>query len=273
MAYDNYLKLRKEEICAQLAEIEKRLENAPKGRLTLTTRGKQRYYYIEYNDGDKLCKKYISKSKVRLIKALAYKRYNIYLKKELENELESIEAYFNVRKKFTRPVDKMLEEYEGLKKTIFSKENIYSDYVKEWLNEPFEPNPKKREHLVVPTNTDVKVRSKSEAMIYNKLLESGLPFVYEKAVKIGGEIRYPDFTIFDPNTGKVYYYEHFGMLDKPEYISDFTYKMKLYANNGILLNHNLIVTYETKNIPFDIKQVDEIIKKIKNNEYVDIKGD
>ena len=38
----------------------------------------------------------------------------------------------------------------------------------------------------------------------------------------------------------------------------------------VLLNHNFIMTYETNNIPFDIKQVDEIIDRIKNNGYVDI---
>ncbi len=270
MSYDNYLMKRRDTICAELEEIDKRLEKAPKGRLAITKRGNQRYYYVLFSDGDKTIKKYINKSNVKLIKALGQKRCDIYKKKELVNELQSIDAYFDVRKKAPKSLEEKLEENEGLKEVFFDKNNTFSDYVKEWLNEPFEPNPKNPEHLVVPTNTDVKVRSKSEAMIYNKLLESGLPFVYEKAVKIGGVTRYPDFTIFDPNTGRVYYYEHFGMLDSPKYIRDFNYKMNLYSNNGILLNHNLIMTYETENVPFDIKQVDEIIEKIKNNEYIDL---
>lgn len=273
MSYDFYLVKRRKTICAELEEINKRLEKAPKGRLTITRRGNQRYYYVVLCDGDNTKKKYINKSNVKLIKALGQKRCDIYEKNELLNELQSIDAYFDVRKKAPKPLEKKLEENEGLKQVVFDKNSTFSDSVKEWLNEPFIPNPKKREHLVVPTNTDIKVRSKSEAMIYNKLLESGLPFVYEKAVKIGGETRYPDFTILDPNTGRVYYYEHFGMLDKPGYIKDFTYKMNLYASNGILLNHNLIVTYETRNIPFDVKQVDEIIEKIKNNEYVNLDED
>ena len=271
MSYDKYLAERKEDICAELKVIEEKLEKAPEGRLTICKCKSRAYYFITVEDKESnKIKKYLPKSNIKLIKALAVKRFNLYRKKELINELNAIDAYFAVRNKLSKSVKKNAEENVELKKLVFANEKTYDDYVEKWLNEPFEPNPKNRNYLVVPTNTDEKVRSKSEAMIYNKLLESGLPFVYEKPININGEIRYPDFTILDPNTRKIYFYEHFGMLDKPDYINDFTYKMNLYTRNGILLNHNFIMTYETNNIPFDIKQVDEIIDRIKNNGYVDI---
>ena len=53
-------------------------------------------------------------------------------------------------------------------------------------------------------------------------------------------------------TGEYYYWEHVGMLDKPGYRSDFLTKFRVYINNGLLPDHNLILTYESDGHPFDI---------------------
>jgi hypothetical protein len=48
------------------------------------------------------------------------------------------------------------------------------------------------------------------------LHERNIDYVYEKELQLGGESRYPDFTIEDDDSGLVYYWEHCGMLHDPE---------------------------------------------------------
>ena len=38
----------------------------------------------------------------------------------------------------------------------------------------------------------------------------------------------------------------------PEYRSDFIQKMRIYINNGLIPDYNLILTYESEGRPFDI---------------------
>jgi hypothetical protein len=72
---------------------------------------------------------------------------------------------------------------------------------------------------------------------------------------------YPDFTTRHPKTGQVYYWEHFGLMDQPEYINRACQKIKMYCENGIIPGINLILTYETKENPLSIDQVEKIVKE------------
>ena len=71
---------------------------------------------------------------------------------------------------------------------------------------------------------------------------------------------YPDFTILNPNNGKTYYYEHFGMMDDPNYQQDFLSKMRTFLNNGIYPGVNLIMSFETKDTPIDEVYVNHLLE-------------
>ena len=43
------------------------------------------------------------------------------------------------------------------------------------------------------------------------------------------------------------------MLDKHSYRSDFLNKLHKYINNGLIPDHNLILTYESDDHPLDIR--------------------
>ena len=62
------------------------------------------------------------------------------------------------------------------------------------------------------------MRSKSEVIIASELDHAGIEYEYE-SVLLGqdGSVRYPDFMIDDSESGKRFYWEHLGMLDKAEY--------------------------------------------------------
>ena len=90
---------------------------------------------------------------------------------------------------------------------------------------------------------------------------TGIPYRYECKLEIGGHIYYPDFTIRHPLTGKIYYWEHVGGLHMPDYRSDFIQKLRIYINNGIIPDDNLILTFESENNPFDITIARDKIKE------------
>ena len=71
------------------------------------------------------------------------------------------------------------------------------------------------------------VRSKSEVIIANMLFERGIKFWYEKPLIAGdGTMFLPDFTI--QHQGDFYFWEHLGMLSKPEYKEHWDEKKNWY---------------------------------------------
>ena len=120
------------------------------------------------------------------------------------------------------------------------------------------PNP---EQLIHKTITGEKVRSKSEAFIYTSLTTNRIPFRYEGALHLGKKTYYPDFTIRHPRTGEVIYWEHFGKMDSREYARKTFAKLEQYQYFGIIPSVNLIITFETKEHPLSIEEVENIIER------------
>jgi hypothetical protein len=74
-----------------------------------------------------------------------------------------------------------------------------------------------QEGLIHRTSKGLAVRSKSELIIAEALTNSGISFEYEKPLTLGGQTRYPDFTIEDEISGRTIYWEHLGMLERLDY--------------------------------------------------------
>ncbi len=117
------------------------------------------------------------------------------------------------------------------------------------------------------------LRSKSELMIYQRLIDNKLNPLYEKKLTIKEVEKLPDFTIENEESGEVYYWEHCGMLFDAEYKQRWEEKHKWYKENDILeeggTNGTLIVT-EDKAFEMEdgsvrgaisVKEIDEIIAK------------
>ncbi|GHB49109.1 ATP-dependent DNA helicase [Mongoliitalea lutea] len=117
------------------------------------------------------------------------------------------------------------------------------------------------------------LRSKSELMIYQRLIDNKLNPLYEKKLTIKEVEKLPDFTIENEESGKVYFWEHCGMLFDAEYKQRWEEKYQWYKENDILekggANGTLIVT-EDKAFEMEdgsvrgaisVKEIDEIIAK------------
>lgn len=99
------------------------------------------------------------------------------------------------------------------------------------------------------------VRSKSEVIIANMLHERGIKFWYEKPlIAADGTMYLPDFTI--QFRGEFYYWEHLGMLSKPEYQEHWNDKKSWYEEH---YPNQLLVTEEGSELS---KCADDVIKKL-----------
>jgi hypothetical protein len=94
--------------------------------------------------------------------------------------------------------------------------------------------PYRPEGLIHRTADGTAVRSKSEVIVYDVLASLGLSIEYEKELlaKDGNpkNFRLPDFTIY--HKGRLWYWEHLGMLEKASYKEDWEQKQQWYRDNG-----------------------------------------
>ena len=107
------------------------------------------------------------------------------------------------------------------------------------------------------------VRSKSEVIIANELINAGLEFEYEKLLEENGSHRIPDFTFVDA-AGETIIWEHLGMLSNPAYKESWERKLKFYHSIGFKEGENLFTTEDHENGAIDTTEVMAVIDKIKD---------
>jgi hypothetical protein len=90
-----------------------------------------------------------------------------------------------------------------------------------------------QEGLIHRTSDGRAVRSKSELLIAEAMLQAGVAFEFEQPLTLGGSTRYPDFTIEDDISGRTIYWEHLGMLDRADYRASWEQKLAWYRANGV----------------------------------------
>ena len=116
------------------------------------------------------------------------------------------------------------------------------------------------EELKVPTLDGSMVRSKSEALIYNFLLNLGITFVYELPIKTSDRMFYPDFSILSEiDYTSVYRIEHQGMMEDDFYSERFNDKVRDYIRAGYTPGLNIFFTFDSNNGSLDFEPFLDII--------------
>jgi UvrD-like helicase C-terminal domain len=125
------------------------------------------------------------------------------------------------------------------------------------------------ENLIHRTSRGEMVRSKSEVIIADHLANRNLDYVYEQPLTIDRSTKYPDFTIDDPETGQILYWEHCGMLQVPTYRKRWEEKLAWYKAHNILRyeeagtgQQKLIVTYDQPNGSIDSAMIGKLISEV-----------
>ncbi|MBD5648220.1 MAG: AAA family ATPase [Desulfovibrio sp.] len=119
------------------------------------------------------------------------------------------------------------------------------------------------ERLVHRATDGLRLRSKSELVIYNMLLGAGLSAVYEKALEWEDGKALPDFTLMGRD-GPIYW-EHLGMLGNEKYAKHWQAKKELYAKHGIREEAgNLIITMDDPLTGgLDTQRIAQLLKGLK----------
>ena len=177
-----------------------------------------------------------------LIKQLARKAYLLRKLEHLEVNLSSIKKLIKYPTDgFYDIVQGLPSVYQTLPLTYFFHPSIHEKLAQ---RENTQQNLYRPEELIFCTGSGVRVRSKSERMIADKLDQYKIPFFYEAALVLDSVVWHPDFTIYRPTDGKMLLWEHFGIMDDDKYRKRTIEKISLYIRNGYYPSSNLICTYE-----------------------------
>jgi len=216
----------------EITSIKQELSKLPVGHLT-----KQKHYYYERIGN---LQKGITKDPQR-VKQLARKAYLLRRLKHIESNYTLIKKQIK-RFKTEEPKDiikGMPSCYKSLPEFYF-----FHSTVQNQLDSISQGNVGHQNELIYLTDSGIRVRSKSERMIADALDKNKIPYRYEAELILGGYRKYPDFVIYRPSDGKVFLWEHFGLMDNEGYQKNTTEKIALYARHGFFPNDNLICTYE-----------------------------
>lgn len=254
MIYDQVIK-EKQKIMKQIQSLQTQLNYLPEGKLICSQNGRHSKWYI--SDGKN--KTYLPKKERLLAEKLALKKYLSLRIANLQKELIALNFYLRHYDPNAFQKETILFSTPGYKELLSKFFAPASKDLLEWMNAPYEKCTKHPENLVHRTLSGNRVRSKSEAMIDTFLYKNKIPFRYECELTLGEVVLYPDFTIRHPKTGDFLYWEHLGMMDDPNYCKNAFSKLQIYISNGIIPSIQLITTYETKEYPFSMEQIEKIV--------------
>ena len=233
------------------------LKDLPEGAL-VDRAGILNWYYRE---GDRQCMKRLKEKDQGIIYALRKRRYIkkgiSVLKRKISNckrWLKNDELYDPVSMS-----DKMPVQYRVLQGLdVFLEGDVNPD---NWAGADYDKGQMYAENLKHDTG-DIYTRSKSESMIAMKLKEKGIPFRYEPGLILKRRKVFPDFAVLLKKRRRIIYWEHFGMMDDPEYAMQALSKIVEYAECGIYVGYNLVITFETRSNPLTVSRIDAVINEL-----------
>lgn len=243
MAYD------REKIEELLSELTKRrekvnleLSTCPEGRLIQTMRGKNMNYLQATGSGSTL-KRHGITGNTKTIQGLARKKYLEEEQKLLETDILGLTRLLNtyVDPSAEHILSRLPTRYRQLPESMFfppSEQTIVND----WASEPYEQNTRNLHEKIHITGRGLRVRSKSELIIADKLDQYHIIYRYDSLIYFENHVFSPDF-IFMTKNGLMYW-EHCGKMSEPGYRSSNEWRLSNYKRMGIVPWKNLIITYD-----------------------------
>ncbi|MCR5595363.1 MAG: hypothetical protein K6G12_05920 [Lachnospiraceae bacterium] len=222
------------------------LTEYPDGMIHIVNYRERAKFYLRTDKSDK-SGIYIRKSDSRKIRTYVQKSYDEKVIRLIEKEISNLKDFL---KKSEQIADRIRQVYSDnsveVKDYIEPVDCSDEDYIKQWMACKYEGKAIDESAPYYETDHKERVRSKSELNIANALSRHGIPYKYEKPLKMkNGAVIYPDFTILDVRNRKQIYWEHRGMMDKQDYAEHAVFKMKSYIKSGLLPGKDLIITEES----------------------------
>ena len=236
------------------------LKSAPKGILVATCSKGDTKYYVKSSPGDRTGT-YLKQSEHDMAVALAQRDYDQRVLKCATAELSTLNKLIQRYEKGT-PEDVYTRLSPARRELVTPILLPDDEFIAQWLATPYEGKGFSEGYPEFYTDKNLRVRSKSEIFIANRYDSLGIPMLYEKPILLEGfGWVSPDFTLLNVRLRKEFIHDHLGMMDDPKYIAENMPKIQAYMKNGYLPGKNLILTFETKDCPFDVRIIDDIAKQ------------
>lgn len=235
-----------------LSVLNKRHVEKIEGHIAMKkTRGHVRFYLCSRDGKDK----YLNKAMLDIVPKYYQGKYDDASRKFLNHRLKLLE---NLAANYeTGLIDDIYESFNETSKEMITPVRLTdSMFAEKWLSENY--NDQSFSQGELETKSGILVRSKSEKIIADALTDNGLLFVYEKRLELAsGYPVHPDFCILDTKNRRTVIWEHFGLMNKPEYVLDTYKKLASYYESGFIRGETIIYSCEGNG--------EDISKQIKTN--------
>lgn len=243
-------------------ELESLNKKVPEGaRLRSAKHGRGYQYFVRRNTSD-VNGEYI-KAKDRK-QAIILAQIEYYEK--LSDNLKSAKSTLNMLSfNCTEAIFESTLNDLSLGKSELIESHYISDelYISKWKNKEFSHMDFKPDYPEYYTRQNLRVRSKSEVIIADILDEAGIPFLYEKPLKLKAGTVHPDFTLLNIRTRREVYWEHLGIMDDADYRNNAFLKLRNYEETGLYPFESVIWTFETGKYPLNTKEIRKMVKNLK----------
>lgn len=241
----------------------KELRSMPEGTLTFRNKnGKVQFVQLinEADEGNIRRKRKGITRDSYLTMQLARKKYLKLSTLLLKNEIKRLSKFIECRVEPSpdNVVAMLSKNWKYVPQTYLFPHKINQQ---KWAAAEYRRNLKYPEELRHTTSRGLKVRSKSELLIAEKLDAYGIPYRYDQVISNGKHLFSPDFTI---KTKKgIIYWEHCGKMADLDYRAYNKWKLSQYEAMKIVPWDNLIITYDQSDGEFDMRIIDaEISNKL-----------
>lgn len=255
----------------EIKGLKTEIKKLPNGRIECHRRGDDWSWHVKKKGQKK--KEYLSKKKdVRRAEALAYKR-------NTQRKIEYLENHLKALKDFTEndspdALKKLKDKREKTNPEINRLAGAYYDRVHPEIAEARERNLKQMNDNIqqfqgkeidikeypVKSVWGLRFRSKTEALIYDRLRAHELLVLYEPDMELAGVVRSPDFIVYNKRTGQKFVWEHFGKMHDYGYHKKNKWKLLDYLDAGFIPNINMIATFEINDNSVDLVYIESLIE-------------
>ena len=249
----------------ELSKLQSKTEDKSKTQPTanlrvITNHNRPQYYIINPNNASNGT--YLPHKEIHKAVAIAQRDYNNTIATILKKQIKAIDSFLTAYD--PNDLDNAFTKlHPGRRALVTPVREPNEDFIAAWQHHPYTGKPFEINAPEYYTSTGIRVRSKSEVIIADALSHSGIPDRYEYPTSIKGwGTLYPDFTCLDIRSREEIIWEHFGLMNDPDYVENAVQKIAHYAASGYTLGKNFIATFESNSAPFSVKQVQNYIKAI-----------
>lgn len=264
-----YAEREKQRAERELKQKKAELRKLSRGRLECHRRGNNWTWKIVTNGK----KKYLSKRKhTQIAESLAYKRKLQQDIDYLDNHICALTSFIRMdsparvnipkdkRSKTNEEIDRLAKAYYDRTHPEITAKRLSNQIALEENIQKFKGKDIEKAEYPIKSMWGLRFRSKSEALIYERLRAHDLLVLYESDLEINGKMRSPDFIVYNRRTNQPIVWEHFGKMNSPGYLNTNKNKILQYLEAGYIPNINMIATFEIDDNSIDLQYIESLIE-------------